>query len=288
MAGDSPRSRHRLAFGGTAVLLEGHGPRSTRLLEWLFGHLTEPADAADPPAGRARPAADYLLRDAPGSGSLCLYRGRELLRLGDSDAHTAGVLLSLTCHDLAERARDGIAIHAAAVALAGRGVLLPGRPEAGKTTLAAWLASRGFDYLTDELAFVPDATALVIGLVRPLNVRPASRFAWQAAAPTRSGLVLEGNDFDLVHPSLLGRSPLEPVPLSAVILPQHDPGRPSALRAIGRAEAAFLLLGCITNGAGLPDHGLAALTRLTRCVTTHQLRYRDASEAEALIRPLLP
>jgi len=57
--------------------------------------------------------------------------------------------------------------HAAALAWQGRGLLLPGKISAGKTTLTAWLLSRGLDYLTDELVFIPQGTVAVRGLARP-------------------------------------------------------------------------------------------------------------------------
>ena len=59
---------------------------------------------------------------------------------------------------------SGVVLHSGAVAWKRKGILLPGKTGSGKSCLSAWLAERGFDYLTDEcvvlLPQVPNLTAL--------------------------------------------------------------------------------------------------------------------------------
>jgi hypothetical protein len=47
-------------------------------------------------------------------------------------------------------------VHAGAVAWAGRAIILPGRPDIGKSTLTAALVRAGAKYLSDEFALVAD------------------------------------------------------------------------------------------------------------------------------------
>ena len=74
---------------------------------------------------------------------------------------------------------DYLQLHAATLALDGQGVILTGSPGAGKSTLAAGLAARGWRYLCDEFA-----------LIDPLTLR---------AAPFPKALCIKAGSFDVVR-----------------------------------------------------------------------------------------
>lgn len=61
-------------------------------------------------------------------------------------------------------------IHAGVVALDGRAVLIPGAPDAGKSTLTAALVRAGFDYLSDEAARVDLRTGRILPFPRTLTL----------------------------------------------------------------------------------------------------------------------
>ena len=67
-----------------------------------------------------------------------------------------------------------MAVHAAAVSVAGRGLVLPGRTRAGKTTLLMALLECGAELLSDDLAFL-DARGRVHPHPRPALVRGTPR-----------------------------------------------------------------------------------------------------------------
>ncbi|MCC6857966.1 MAG: hypothetical protein IT158_05380 [Bryobacterales bacterium] len=62
-------------------------------------------------------------------------------------------------------------VHAACVALAGRGVLLCGGPGAGKSTLAYACAKAGFTYLSDDVASLVRAGAARLLVGKPYHFR---------------------------------------------------------------------------------------------------------------------
>src|SRR5262249_36246454 len=71
---------------------------------------------------------------------------------------------------VAEMAPERVFVHAGVVAYQGRGILLPGRSFAGKSTLVRELVQAGAQYYSDEYA-VLDADGAVHPYPRPLSIR---------------------------------------------------------------------------------------------------------------------
>jgi hypothetical protein len=78
---------------------------------------------------------------------------------------------------VATQAQRHVLVHAGAVAINGRGLVLPGRSFAGKSTLVAALVAAGAEYYSDELAVVDPN-----GMLRPYQ-RPITHRLSPAHAP---------------------------------------------------------------------------------------------------------
>lgn len=85
------------------------------------------------------------------------------------------VVGTLAVHRLLRLQRHVALMHAAAVGVAGRGLLLIGGKGRGKTTLSLALAARGNPLFGDELAGVRTDTLEIVGLRRAVAVRPGPR-----------------------------------------------------------------------------------------------------------------
>jgi hypothetical protein len=87
--------------------------------------------------------------------------GREVARATTPERATIDVL-----HLLGQRALQDsvgtIRLHAGAIERDGRAVLLVGESDKGKSTLTAVLVTRGWGYLSDELAIVDTSTRTVV------------------------------------------------------------------------------------------------------------------------------
>lgn len=68
-------------------------------------------------------------------------------------------------------------IHAGAVAVAGRGMILIGQSGAGKTSTVAALVRKGAAYLSDEVALLDPVTRVVAPFGLPMAVKPWTRSA---------------------------------------------------------------------------------------------------------------
>lgn len=139
--------------------------------------LADQLDETLSPRPTDGPTVDYAITTDGGRCTLlCDHR---LLLEGGWQARTVD---TLGCHvnqqAIAGAAGDHV-VHAAAAARDGE-ALLPGKTEAGKTTLVTGLVGRRRECLTDEAVALPFVTAAMWPYPKPLSVDPGSS-RWSAA-----------------------------------------------------------------------------------------------------------
>jgi hypothetical protein len=283
-----------IGFAGSAVAVEYQGRRAEAIVDFVFRYLG--GAAAQEPHRTLR-----LISDDVG-GQLQLFEARDARpRCSADDAWMAEYLLGQACYHLADRSRGGLLFHAAGLSWGERGVILPGRIGAGKTTLAAWLLTQGFRYLTDELVFVPWGGEAFRALTRPLNVKPAARPVLRrlldaagrgqvgavpaGCAPNGrpcilpSDLVLSGPAGDLVSPELLSpHRPLREAALHLIVFPRFRPDGEPQLTRLSGARAGLALMECLINARNLPQYGFGEVVRLVRAVPACRLTYGDFAQ----------
>lgn len=168
--------RIRFAAYGVAVDIEirhccgGEPCRFPALVDGVRGMLPPGAAARGPGADPAQ----MIVVACDGDGIVVTTP------TGDASSHDQ---MPLALHAVDQTIRSTIAvhapglvfIHAGAVAVDGRVIVLPGTSMAGKTTLVAELVRAGAAYVSDEYAVI-DADGLVHPFARRLSVRePAGR-----------------------------------------------------------------------------------------------------------------
>lgn len=267
-------------FANSAVAVEYAGERAAAVVEFLFRHIAE--------TGPAVPHVTYRIEAQ--AAELVLQRADATLYRGSSDAECADRLLGDSTHALADRSVGGLLFHAAGLSWQERGLLLPGRIAAGKTTLSAWLATQGFDLLSDELIFVAAEATIMQALTRPLNVKAPARsilqpyfdFERQAArllSTPRGDLI----PIDLLRPE----NELGTPEIKTIILPQYAPDAAFQLEVLSPGRAAFALVETVVNARNLPDHGLPELARLARAVPIYQLNYSSFAQLADWVKKIL-
>jgi len=190
------------------------------------------------------------------------------------------------------RRSEYLQFHAASVAFQGDGVIFPGDSGRGKSTLAALLMTRGWQYFCDEFALVarsslnlhafPKALCIKAGsypIVRRLGLRFARRRDYIKQSKGRVGYV---NPRD-VGPDAVA----EPTAVRYVIFPTYTGGTSPRLHPIPRAEAAIALFRCCFNRHAVGDDTLPIIQRLVSGASCFRLDVGDPDATGALLEATL-
>jgi hypothetical protein len=149
-----------------------------------------------------------------------------------------------------------VRLHSGAVARDGRAVALVGPMGAGKSTLAAALVTRGWEYLTDEVvALDPERQVRPYAKPCSLGDPPSALGVAPWAPPAGSELYLGSGG--LVPAPVLGRVAAAPVPLTVVVLPSYRRDTPTTITELGPTDA-LVDIGAHAFGLSTPG-ALAAL-----------------------------
>jgi serine kinase of HPr protein (carbohydrate metabolism regulator) len=151
---------------------------------------------------------------------------------------------------VAESSPDAVFIHAGAVAVDGRGIVLPGPSGAGKSTFTHELVRRGASYFCDEFAVIGDGAQL-----------------WPL--PSWLSMRLPGGD-RFVDPASVGRVADAPVPVAVVALAEYEPGRDVAVERLAGGDAVLAVL----------EHSLS----LRPHPATSMRRAREVAERAVVVR----
>ena len=186
------------------------------------------------------------------------------------------------------RAQPAWLLHAAAIAVDGRALVLSGASGAGKTTLTLALAGRGLRLLTEELVSI-DKTGMVRGLPRPLHVPADSpQRARIPTAWTQLPYPIRGRDGVMRENMLVVPPPeafeLDALPLRAIVRIGHAPDWPVHLRPSDDVRGFQRLW---DRSLRQDDAGLEVATEILRKHGSYELSSTTETEALALIEQLL-
>lgn len=216
----------------------------------------------------------FLLR-IPGIARFLLEDGRSILFAPESGDGLADVPIFLigTVFGILLHQREQIVLHASAVRVNGKSVLFCGSAGAGKSTLAAALAQRGYPLITDDVCTV----SIEPGLPPQVHSDGRQLKLWAQAierlelAPARGERVRAKLEKFYVTPSEVFTDPL---PLGAVYMlrearPPHAPGveqpnvvdaalllrrnayRPRLISQLNQRAGYFRAAAAIANAAGV-------------------------------------
>ncbi|MFM8322924.1 MAG: hypothetical protein ACKOC5_18600 [Chloroflexota bacterium] len=266
-----PVSTRQVHFAGSAIAIQADGAAARRLVDFLFGELPE--------HGAPPPRLTYRLEAGDQPGRFSLHLGETCLLREARPAQAAARLMDRACFHLADTSQDGLLLHAALLSWQGQGLLLPGSSGRGKSTLSAWLVQQGFDYLTDELAYIPSGATAAFGLRRPLNIKSVARPLLEALVgppgidDREDILRSSGSYMTAVQALRPGAAAVASVPVRWIVFPAYQAGIGLEVEALSRARCGLALMEGLINARNLPGHGLDEIGRLARQAPAWKIRY---------------
>jgi HprK-related kinase A len=188
----------------------------------------------------------------------------------------------------AQRTNMWLLLHAAAVERDGRALLLPAYPGAGKSTLAASLACRGWRLLSDEFAVVTGERGTVLPFARPPAIKNEAIDVLRAFAPEASfGPVIPNTRKGTIAHMRVPRASLARGDAAATIgmvaFPEFQAGAAISFARVGEADAFMRLAVHAFNYDILGQRGFHMVGELVRSCPCHVLRYGDLADAHAAL-----
>ncbi len=266
-----------LRFADSSVRIECRGADAVALVDFLF------PDVFPNIGGEPAPPPHVSFRVSCESDRWDLSRKGTSLYAGRSPGVLAERLLGEAIHDLVDRSRSGLILHAAAVCSHGGGMVLPGPTGIGKTTLTVRLLGMGFGYLTDELVHLPGRSDELRPFSRPLVVKQYARALLEPHVDLarHAARGLTGDDTILIPPaSLEVAERTHPSRLQLLVFPRPQADARFTLKRLSKAQAAMALMGCVINARNLSEHGLREVSRVARQIPAYRMTYHDPGAVE--------
>jgi hypothetical protein len=197
-------------------------------------------------------------------------------------------LSEIVIRRLAEHVDTGVSLHSGVVGWNGRSVLIPGDSGAGKSSLTAWFVSKGFDYVTDELAVLNGEG--IVGFPRSLMLRSGAdtavsqfpRFAGFTMRQAGPALMIQPENPANARPGDLPQD----LPCGLSIFPAFERGASLAIESISPAKACVRLAACSGNTHSLPDGWFAALNEFVRRVPAVEVSYGAFTQIDDVVDTL--
>jgi HprK-related kinase A len=189
-------------------------------------------------------------------------------------------------------ANEHLKLHAAVLAKNGIGLVLPGLPGAGKSTLAAALCLTGWRILSDEHALVPFRTHNLVPLCRPVSLKNRSieiikNFDANAVLGPETHETHKGT---VAHmKSDLASDSHDPtlIPARLIIFPRYSQGSKLVLQKKPKTEA-FMFAGLHSfNYSLLSQTGFDTMCILMDNVSCYDLTFSELDKALQVIEKLL-
>lgn len=229
-----------------------------------------------PLSGDDEPTAIYRFRRD--DDALEVRRGSTRIASGPVERAVSAFLTHVNVQAIAT-VENSLVLHAAAVAVSGRALVIPAQPGAGKSTLCAALVAAGADYLTDEaVPLLPDGRALPYP--KPIVVGSGSFPVLEAWAGTSPALGRHPASVWWLDPADLNRARwCEPVTIGWVIAARYGPGQPLELKPMSAAATTATMASNAFNLPRFGRTGLEQLADLSRHVSGFELQHGDAARA---------
>lgn len=185
---------------------------------------------------------------------------------------------------IANNAHHYLIFHAAIIEKNGWGLIMPGSPGSGKSTLCAALVCRGWRLLSDEMALLSTADGLVYPAPRPISLKNQSIQIIKQFAPDAvfGDIIANTSKGDIAHMRAPNASVLEqsiPVKPAYLVFPHYRAQSEPQLTPLAKSRAFMALAENAFNFNILGSVGFEVMTGLIDSVECYDFSYPDLTTA---------
>ncbi|HKH21740.1 MAG TPA: PqqD family peptide modification chaperone [Gammaproteobacteria bacterium] len=261
------------SVGKLELNIHASSERLTQLLIPLFSEVGSVSEKAED---------TFEVVEMGGSGHI--FHNKACIARCTND-EVAPTLKAYLTEQVVLRSYPDISFHGACLLSGGKGLLVSGRPGAGKSTLALHLMEAGFEYAADDVVLIaPDGRAT--GVLFAPTLKPG---AWSMVEKFRPDLSKSA-----VHKRPDGKrvrylnSPRAAhrgsVPIGWIIFIKRVPNVPADFAPLGQLETISRLIDASYSPTGkLTDQAFGAIKRSVAEAKCFELRYSNAYEAKNAI-----
>jgi len=199
-------------------------------------------------------------------------------------------LFEFCSQSLIEEISEGLVLQTSAVSKNGSGIIFPGQPGTGKSTLLPWFIKQKYEFLTDTLVYLPNTSLSMQSFAGPLmlNNLGMEAFDYHSLLQKKKSHLLFGEKICLVPHSLLAKKKLKKDPdLSFIIFSHCVQGANLSVEVLSPAKTGMLLMGCLANAENLPNHGFSPIAGISRKIPAIQLIYGGLEQLEDVLDAII-
>ncbi len=174
-------------------------------------------------------------------------------------------------------------IHAGAIAINNKSILLCGASGSGKSTLSTWLVHQGAVYLTDEIIAIPQEEATITGFPRPIVLKEGVSFVWEKwlSSQQASHVLHLPAGIRWLTPDILEATVCQhPIQPHLILFPTYDPQIEFEIRPLTPAQSSFQLLQQTVNARNLSRWGIDSIKSITSNAQSYTMHYNNVDRVE--------
>ena len=171
-------------------------------------------------------------------------------------------------------------LHAAALTREGVGVIIPGGPGFGKTTLAAALTSRGWKYASDEFAMIDTVDGSIVPYPKALSVKTGSMDLLRSfGLPVDAAPTFDRADKGAIRllpaRAIHGDAVASSARIRLVVFPALTPGAEPDVAPMSQAESVFEMSRRCFNLLRFRSEAIGILSRVAASCHSYRLQSGD-------------
>lgn len=273
----------QVIFGEQAFLFQCSSVELKQLVEILFADFEKNRCAV-------QRETRYQLFTVKNSTTILLRQDEKHLYSGSSEYKLAYALMNDVIYHCIDHNSTQHAIHAGAVWSKDHCILLPGSSGRGKSTLTAWLVSKGYGYLTDELIFL-DNSGCVTPFPRPINFKVnESHISWMyhKGEFDKKKIISDENGSMIPHRFFNPAYKNQTHRVTNIVFPKYKKDAGLQFEAISPARSSLFLMESHVNAKNFANQAVSLVAAIVRNCKSYTLTYDSFDNLLSTIQTHIP